>query len=271
MGTSPVVGDTPIAVDKKSTSAQRAASIDYATIGRWQGPVRAVMKPVFRFLWRATVTGVEHIPRDGGAILCANHLSAFDSFILPSVLPRGITYVGKAEYLEDWKTRTLFPALGMIPIDRRGGSQAKAALGAAKAVLEEGKLFGIYPEGTRSRSGNLHKGHTGAARLAIETGCPIIPVGMKGTLNIQPPDQSWPRPFVPCTITIGEPIDVGRYQERSGDRAVYRQLIDEVMFEIAALSGQIYVDCYAGDATALPRRSSEEVLTPRPLSLVGAA
>lgn len=202
------------------------------------------------------VTGIENIPDDGPAVLCPNHLAAIDSFVLPAVLPRGIRYVGKAEYLDDWKTKKLFPALGMIPIDRRGGDHASAALDAARQVLDLGGLFGIYPEGTRSRSGKLHKGHTGAARLAIESGAPIVPIGLIGTPDIQPPGQSMPNFFRSVRINIGKPIEVGRYRHRIGDRAVYREVIDEVMFEIQSLSEQEYEHTYAGAKSAKPSEAT---------------
>jgi 1-acyl-sn-glycerol-3-phosphate acyltransferase len=246
-------------------------------IGSLQRPVGWVMKPLFRFLWKFDVQGLNNLPSSGGAVICANHLSAIDSFVVPAVLPRPIMYVGKSEYLDDWKTAMLFPKLGMIPIDRRGGDHAAAALDVARTVLETGGLFGIYPEGTRSRSGRLHRGHTGAARLAIETGAPIVPVGLVGTVGIQPPDQTMPNLFRRASIRFGSPIDVTRYRRRIGDRVLYRELIDEVMFEIAALSGQEYDDTYAGStghaATStepiaeptIARRSSAEVLRTRPL------
>ncbi len=216
-----------------------------ANVGVLQRPVQRLAGPIFRRLWPTTVQGLENIPVDTGAILCPNHLSVFDSFLLPAVLPRPLIFVGKAEYLDDWKTRRLFPALGMIPIERGGGSKVNPALDAAQAVLDAGGLFGIYPEGTRSRSTHLHKGHTGAARLAIDTGMPIIPVGIMGTLEIQPPGRSMPRPNRAATVHFGTPIDVRRYQSAGGERARYRQLIDEVMFEIGELTGQLYVDRYA--------------------------
>lgn len=238
-------------------------------IGSLQEPVGRVMRPVFRFLWKFDVQGKENIPASGGAVICANHLSAIDSFVVPAVLPRSIMYVGKSEYLDDWKTAKLFPRLGMIPIDRRGGDHAKAALDAARDVLRNGGLFGIYPEGTRSRTGRLHKGHTGAARLAIETGCPIVPVGLVGTPEIQPPDQTVPNCFRRASIRFGRPIDASRYADRVGDRVVYRELIDEVMYEIGQLSGQNYDDTYAGsaqsDAVVIERPSSAAVLKSRPL------
>lgn len=189
--------------------------------------------------------GLENIPTDGGAIIAPNHLSVLDSFFVPCSLPRRITYVGKAEYLDDWKTKVLFPAMGMIPIDRSGGDASTAALDAAACVLDSGELFGIYPEGTRSRSGKLHKGHTGVARLALRTGCPIVPVGIVGAVAIQPPDAKFPRLFRELTIRFGKPIDVSRYGDRDNDRLVLRQITDELMFEIRNLSGQDYVDSYA--------------------------
>ncbi len=219
-------------------------------IGSWQRPVKAVLRPIVRLLWRLDVQGLDHVPTDGPAVICANHISVIDSFFVPAVLPREIMYVGKAEYLDDWKTSTLFPKLGMIPIDRRGGDHAKSALDAARGVLNDGGLFGIYPEGTRSRSGFLHKGHTGAARLAIETGAPIIPVGLVGTDDVQPTGAPAPKPFQPASIRFGRPIPVDRYAHRSGDRAVYRELIDEVMYEIRELSGQEYSHTYAGSTEA---------------------
>jgi 1-acyl-sn-glycerol-3-phosphate acyltransferase len=213
--------------------------------GRIQRIAKAVMTPPFRFAWRVHTEGLEHVPATGGALIAPNHTSVLDSFFVPLVLKRRITYVGKAEYLDDWKTRYLFPALGMIPIDRSGGSASAAALDAAAAVLERGELFGIYPEGTRSRTGDLYKGHTGVARLALRTGCPIIPVGIIGAREIQPPEARFPRLFREVIIRFGEPIDVCRYADRANDPLVLRQITDEVMFEIRNLTGQRYIDTYA--------------------------
>lgn len=243
-------------------------------IGRYQGPVRRIIGPLARRLWRFDIDGLDNVPATGPAVLCPNHAAAIDSFLVPAVLDRNLIYVGKSEYLDDWKTRWLLPALGMIPIDRRGGDHAAAALDAARQVLERGGLFGIYPEGTRSRSGKLHKGHTGAARLAVETGAPIIPVGLVGTADIQPVDRTLPRFFRDVTIRFGQPITVDRYKARIGDRAMYRELIDEVMFEIRQLTGLEYEHTYAGSAPSadrdsapvatIERRSSNEVLQSQP-------
>jgi 1-acyl-sn-glycerol-3-phosphate acyltransferase len=96
--------------------------------------------------------------------------------------------------------------MGMIPIDRSGGDKSQAALDAAEACSERGELFGIFPEGTRSRDGYLYKGRTGAARLAMKVGCPIYPVGIVGTDAIQPPDAKVPKLFKECSIKIGRPV-----------------------------------------------------------------
>ncbi len=206
---------------------------------------RAILGPVSKFAWRIHVNGLEHVPDHGPAIMAPNHVSFLDSPLLMFSLPRRITYVGKAEYMDDWKTKYLFPAVGMIPIDRGGGSASQRALDAAAGVLERGELFGIFPEGTRSRDGILHRGHTGPARLALRTGAPIVPVGLKGTRDIQPPDAKLPKVFQPCEVNIGKPIDVSRYADRADDHLVLRQIIDEVMYEIRSLSGQDYIDEYA--------------------------
>jgi len=241
-----------------------------------QAIVRAVLRPIFRSIWRIRVSVVEDTPATGGGILTHNPTSVIDSFFLPAVAPRPVSFVGKAEYLDDWKTRKLFPALGMIPIDRSGGDASQRALDTAARVLEGGDLFAIYPEGTRSRTGFLHKGHTGAARLSVRTGCPIVPVGIKGSRSIQPPDQPVPNVFRPVEIHFGTPIHPAASDSVSDQRLRLRQVTDEVMFEIRHLTGQDYVNEYAGKtspsvaqtlhATVSPempeRRSSAEVLQP---------
>jgi 1-acyl-sn-glycerol-3-phosphate acyltransferase len=192
-----------------------------------------------------TIEGHENIPAEGPAILCPNHISFFDSVFTMVYVGRQISFVGKAEYMDSWKTRHLFPALGMIPIDREGGEKAHAALNAAENVLKRGELFGIFPEGTRSRDGMLYKGKTGAARLAVKLNCPIFPVGIIGTREIQPPDAKMPRVGGRVSITIGKPILPERYAQRSDDHFVLREMTDEVMFEIQSITGQQYRNVYA--------------------------
>jgi 1-acyl-sn-glycerol-3-phosphate acyltransferase len=213
--------------------------------GRLHDSAKKVMRPIFNFLWRLDVSGAENIPASGGAIVAPNHISVIDSFVVPAVLPRRITYVGKVEYLDNWKTRRLFPALGMIALDRSGGESSQDALDVAAGVLEDDELFGIYPEGTRARDGYLHKGHTGPARLAFRTGAPIVPVGIQGTDLIQPPDRRLPRLFMSARIAFGEPVAPDDYRGSGPDRVACRAMIDDVMASIAELSRRRYVATFA--------------------------
>jgi 1-acyl-sn-glycerol-3-phosphate acyltransferase len=231
--------------------------------------VRALIRAAGKLVWPVKVTGLENVSAAGPVIIAPNHISFLDSVVLIGVLPRRITYLGKAEYMDSWKTRHLFPAMGMIPIDRSSGKASFAALDTAASVLEEGKLFGIFPEGTRSRDGHLHRGRTGIARLALRTGAPVIPVGIRGTDRIQPPGASVPRLFRGCEVSFGPPIPVEHYRNRSRDPGVYRDLTDEIMYTICQLSGQIYLDRYA-DRPVSPapviRPPAEGSVAPRLLS-----
>jgi 1-acyl-sn-glycerol-3-phosphate acyltransferase len=221
-------------------------------------------------MWDFEIEGREHIPRTGPALIAPNHLSFCDSVFVPAALPRRIWAIGKGEYMDSWKTKHIFPALGMIPVDREGGDAAQVALDTAARVLDDGHLFMIYPEGTRSRSGNLHKGRTGVARLAAKCNAPIIPVGHSGTIAVQAPDSVTLKPFKKVTVRFGKPMWVHEHGDPSDPRTL-RRFTDAVMYEIAELSGQTYVDVYAGETPteANPLATSEPKAAPRRLSVVG--
>lgn len=231
-------------------------------VGKLYPVAKAVLTPLFRASWKFTLEGLENVPASGPAVLCPNHTSVLDSFFVPALLPRRVTYVGKAEYMDDWKTRRLFPALGMIPIDRTGGDAGERALATAQRILERGELFGIYPEGTRSRDGRLYRGHTGPARLAMRANAPIIPIGLVGAREVMPPDAKFPKLRLPVTIRFGKPVTMDRYRGRDDDHLVYRQIIDEVMYDIRELSGQEYVDEYASKKAKAPETEMAPLPTP---------
>jgi 1-acyl-sn-glycerol-3-phosphate acyltransferase len=198
--------------------------------------------------WRPTVDGLEHIPATGGAVFAGNHLSVADEIFLGSVSPRHIAFWAKAEYftgtgIKGFLTRQLMDGLGAIRVERRGGRAALTAFDGAIPVLKAGDLVAVYPEGTRSPDGRLYRGRTGAARLAVAAGVPIIPVGMIGTDKVQPIGKPLPKLGAgKVVIRFGKPIDtVGR----PDDRTSLRQLTDEVMAEIQKLTGQEYVPRYA--------------------------
>ena len=212
--------------------------------------VKMFLTPILRVVYRIRVEGREHLPKHGPVILASNHRSFLDSIFIPLIVRRRVTFVAKAEYFDDPKTAWFFRAVGQIPIRREGGSASEGALSAATDVLESGGVFGIYPEGTRTRDGLLHKGKTGVARLALGTGAPIVPVGLIGTDECQPTNAKLPRLFRKVTIRFGPPLAMGHYQNRSDDRLVLRQITDELMFEIGELSGYEYRDTYAGKSDA---------------------
>jgi 1-acyl-sn-glycerol-3-phosphate acyltransferase len=207
--------------------------------------LKLVLTPLLRLSFRIEVEGRDHLPRQGPVILAANHRSFLDSIFLPLAIGRRrMTFVAKAEYFERRRTAWFFRGVGQIPIQRSGGSASDAALDAATEVLRDGGAFGIYPEGTRTRDGVTHRGHTGVARLARATGVPVVPVGLVGTDECQPTDAKLPRLFRRVTVRFGEPIAADRYVAEEG--LALRQLTDEVMFEIVQLCGVYdYRDTYA--------------------------
>ena len=224
------------------------------------GAMKVTVGGSLKLAFRPWVEGLEHIPADGPAILASNHLSFSDSFFLPAVLDRKVTFIAKAEYfntpgLKGRLTAAFFKGVGQLPVDRSGVRGAgEAAIRSGIEVLERGELFGIYPEGTRSPDGRLYRGKPGGlARVALATGAPVIPVAMIDTEKIQPPGQVMPKLMRPG-IRIGRPLDFSRYQGMEHDRFVLRAVTDEVMYEIMKLSGQEYVDMYA---TAMKRQIAD--------------
>ena len=195
-------------------------------------------------LFDTTVTGLENIPETGAVIIAANHRSFIDSIFLPYVMPRKVTFVAKAEYFDSIKTRWFFTATGQIPIRRDSSSSGAGALMSAQDVLERGEVFGIYPEGSRTRDGFLHRGHTGVARLALKTGAALIPVGIRGTEQIQATNEKLPRFGKKVEVHIGKPINIDKYQNVADSRLALRNLTDELMYEIFCLCKYGYVDTY---------------------------
>ncbi|HET9875908.1 MAG TPA: lysophospholipid acyltransferase family protein [Mycobacterium sp.] len=208
-----------------------------------------VLGPVLRLFFRPWVEGLENLPEQGPGIIASNHLSFCDSIFLPLMVPRRITFLAKQEYftgtgLKGLISRAFFSGVGQVPIDRTSGSAARAGLETGRRILGQGKLLGIYPEGTRSPDGRLYRGKTGVARTALEAGVMVVPVVMVDTDRIQPPGRVIPR-LGRIGIRIGKPLDFSRYDGLAGDRTVERSMTDEIMYELMLLSGQEYVDVYA--------------------------
>ncbi|BBZ67703.1 1-acyl-sn-glycerol-3-phosphate acyltransferase [Mycolicibacterium insubricum] len=218
--------------------------------------------PLLYVIGRPKTQGLEHLPSNGSAILASNHLAVMDSFFLPLMVRRRITFLAKQEYFTGTGVKGRFLAwfytvVGQVPIDRTDADSAQAALDTAKRILDQGKLLGMYPEGTRSPDGRLYKGKTGLARLALETGVPVIPVAMVGTNVVNPPGARFLRSGK-VEVRFGKPMDFSRFDGMAGNRFIERAVIDEVMYALMELSGQEYVDVYAASLkeTAAPELPS---------------
>lgn len=208
-----------------------------------------LLGPIARHRINPTTEGVHNIPRDGGGIIAANHLAVIDDALLPLTCPRMIHFMGKAEYFEGKGLKGKFKkwwftSVGVFPVDRSGGSKALGALNHARKIIEDGELFGIHIEGTRSPDGKLYRGHTGAARLAFETGCPIIPTAIIGSDKVQKVGQIIPDKGH-TKVIYGTAIEVERKPSDEVTREDLRELTDQVTKAIQRMSGQEYVDEYA--------------------------
>lgn len=208
-----------------------------------------VAGPLLRGIFRPWVSGAENIPAHGGVLLASNHLSFVDSIFLPLIIERNMVFLAKSEYftgkgLKGWLTKMFFIGTGMLPIDRSGGKAAEASLNTGLRVLAEGQILGIYPEGTRSPDGKMYRGRTGVARMILEAGVPVVPVAMIDTEKVMPIGSKWPK-LRRIGIIFGEPLDFSRFEGMEGDRFILRAVTDEIMYELAALSQQEYVDVYA--------------------------
>ncbi len=235
-----------------------------------------VLGPLLRAVFRPWVRGLENLPTTGPAILVSNHLSFSDSFFLPLVVPRRITFLAKADYftgrgVKGRLTAGFFRSAGQVPVDRSGKGAGDAALRTGLRVLSGGDLLGIYPEGTRSPDGRLYRGKTGVARMALEGHVPVLPVAMVGTDKVQPIGQKVPN-IARVGVKIGAPLDFSRYEGMESDRLVLRSITDEIMYELMRLSGQEYVDVYAATMKdQLAEAMRERIATARARAQAAAA
>jgi len=217
------------------------------TVNRQSGPfgyrlAKALLSRPLQLAYCIEVDGIERVP-DGPSIVAANHRSFMDSVFLALVVDRPVSFLAKAEYFDRRRTAWIFRSTGQIPLQRGSPMGARRALDAAVDVLAEGGVVGIYPEGTRSRDGLLHRGNLGPARLAATTGAPIVPVGLVGTEAVQAPDQRLPRVGKRVVVRFGSPLRLDPHDASHHD--YLRAITDRMMADIAALCGQEYVDRHA--------------------------
>jgi 1-acyl-sn-glycerol-3-phosphate acyltransferase len=209
-----------------------------------------------RIVFRPWSRGRRNVPRRGPVILASNHLSFADHFFGPLPLPRSVKFLAKSEYftgrgIKGLLTKGFFAGLGQIPIDRSGGAASEAALLTGLRVLSEGRVLGIYPEGTRSPDGRLYRGRTGVARLALESRAPVVPCAMINTFEFLPPGTFRPDLKLRPGVIFGKPLDFSKYYGRESDREALREVTDVIIRAIGELSGQEYIDVYAKKAKEL--------------------
>jgi 1-acyl-sn-glycerol-3-phosphate acyltransferase len=210
---------------------------------------RLIIGPGLHLLARTDIVGTENVPASGGAILASNHLSVLDSFYLPLMLDRPVTFAAKSEYFTgkrptDRIVGAYLRATKQLSVNRAGARAAQEMLEAALALLNDGALFGIYPEGTRSPDGRLYRGRTGIGWLALHAKVPVIPVAMIGTDRILAPGRRVPRPGR-IKIKVGEPLVFDEYADQPAGARQRRAVTDRVMEAIRELSGQELVPMYA--------------------------
>lgn len=227
-------------------------------VGRW------VIAPLVRVIYRPRIEGRKNLPRRGGVILASNHLSFIDSFVIPMFAPRPVYFLAKSQYFEGkgvkgWISRELFTAIGATPVRRGAGQAALDALDQQRRILESGRAIALYPEGTRSLDGRLYKGRTGVAFLALETGAPVVPVGVLATNEAMPVGAKLPRLRPRMTIRYGEPIDVSQFGPASSGRA-RRLATDAIMDAIHQLSGQELANAYNETPAQNPVERLKQVL-----------
>jgi 1-acyl-sn-glycerol-3-phosphate acyltransferase len=203
---------------------------------------KAVLGRPLRRAYDIEIDGLDRVP-NGPSILAANHRSFMDSIFMALVVDQPVSFLAKAEYFDRRRTAWMFRATGQIPLRRGSPAGARRALDAAVDVLARGGTVGVYPEGTRSRDGLLHRGNLGPARLAATSGAPIVPIGIVGTDAVQAPDQHLPRVGKHVTIRFGSPLHINSNAE--SDRSYLRDMTDVLMTDIADLCEQQYIDDHA--------------------------
>jgi 1-acyl-sn-glycerol-3-phosphate acyltransferase len=201
--------------------------------------------PLLRLMYRPKARGLDNIPAEGPVILAANHLSFMDSLFIPLRVKRRVVFLGKADYFDKGRTRWFFKMVNVIPVRREGGMAGEAAIQAGVKALKDGNVVAIYPEGTRSPDGRLYRGKTGVARMALLAGCPVVPVGVFGTREINPPEKKMPKLSGRIQVVYGKPLTFDRFAGMDRDRFVLRSVTDEILYEIMMITGQEYVDEYA--------------------------
>jgi 1-acyl-sn-glycerol-3-phosphate acyltransferase len=197
----------------------------------------AVARILFRCFARVRLEGLEHVPREGALIVASNHTSNADppliqAWLVPA-LGRPVHWMAKAEALDPPVIGWYFRRIGAFGI-RRGAADTEA-FRLARRVLDEGRVLGAFPEGTRSHDGRLQSAKEGVALLALRTGAPVLPVGCVGTHRFWPRGRRLWRFGGQLTLRVAEPFAVERRVLADGRKETLEEVTDRLMLRIAAL------------------------------------
>jgi 1-acyl-sn-glycerol-3-phosphate acyltransferase len=214
-------------------------------LGFWRRFAVAVVKPVMTIWTRRTWTGMEHLAGEGGVILVPNHISHADPLVSAHFIydaGRWPQYLGKASLFRVPILGWVIRKARQIPVER-GTLDAARSLESLVAAIKDGGAVVIYPEGTTTREPDLWpmRGKTGAARLALTTGAPVIPIAMWGPEKIFDPrtKKLSLRPRIPVTVTAGPPVDLSRWAGAPPSKAVLDEMTDTIMLRVRDLLAEI--------------------------------
>ncbi len=184
---------------------------------------RALFRLFYRLIYRWQVIGLDRIPKQGGVILCSNHISNLDPPFIASPLDRQVMFMAKEELFRIPIVSWLIREFGAFPVKR--GNSDRAALKKALQILDDGKVLGIFPEGTRSKNGKLRRPFPGAALFALKSDAAVIPVAIIG---------SW-IPFTKMTVVYGHPMDFSPYRNVKLTTEITTEAAEAIMKEIQKL------------------------------------
>jgi 1-acyl-sn-glycerol-3-phosphate acyltransferase len=252
-----MTSDEPVELDDASAAPAARMGATYS-FGRY------FVAPLARMIYRPRIEGSSHVPRTGPVIFASNHLSFIDSVAIPVAAPRPVHFLAKSSYFDGrgiggWFSREFFTAIGAVPVERGAGQAALDALDQQRRLLDEGKAVALYPEGTRSLDGRLYKGRTGVAFLALQSGAPVVPVGLIGTADVMPVGARMPSMRHRVTVKFGAPLDLSGHGPAQSGRA-RRLATDEIMTAIHALSGQELAHAYNEAPAVNPLERIRQVL-----------
>lgn len=187
---------------------------------------RSFFRAIFSFAYRWQVIGREHIPKEGPVILCANHISLWDPPLLGSGIERQVCFMAKEELFRIPVLSWFITQFGAFPVKRGAGD--RAAIRSTLHILEQGKVLGIFPEGSRSKTGQIGQGQGGAAMFALKSQAEVVPVAIIGPYRL----------FRPITIIYGKPIDLSAYREAKTNSETVKSVTELIMAEIRSLHEQ---------------------------------